>query len=162
MLYNTHIWDEKGENGTKREGEKMLVGEYNCTIDSSRRVSVPVAYKKDLEGSLVVSRGFEKCLYVFRKSDWEEIANKLAHQSLTNTTSRQFVRAFTSGSFEVEVDVKGRICLTQKLVDYANLDKDCIIIGSLNHAEIWSEKNYEEYLNSGIPTMEELSKVVDI
>ncbi len=140
----------------------MLVGEYNCTMDNSRRVSIPASFKKVLNSDLIVSKGIEKCLYVFRREDWEVIAQKLTQQPFTKASTRQFVRAFTSGSYEVEVDVKGRICLTQKLVEYAGLEKDCIILGNYSRAEIWSEKAYEEYLNGDIPTMSELSELVEI
>ena len=121
----------------------MFIGEYNFSIDGSHRVNIPNTFKKDLEGTFVIAKGFEKCL------------NEL---SITKSANRMFSRSFNAGAYETELDAKGRICINKKLYEYANLNKECVVLGVGNHIEIWDEVEYEKYLNENPDIMATISE----
>lgn len=140
----------------------MFIGEYNFNIDDSHRINIPNSFKKDLAGTFIIARGFEKCLYVFSNEEWGALSEKLNSLSITKSVNRKFNRSFNSGAYEVELDAKGRICINQKLIDYAELKKECVIIGVGNRIEIWDSKVYDNYLSENEGIMSEISEELDI
>lgn len=142
----------KGQIGT------MFIGEYNFNIDGSHRVNIPNSFKKDLEGTFVIAKGFEKCLYIFSDKQWQGLSEKLNELAITKQINRMFARSFNAGAYETELDAKGRICINKKLYEYAGLGKECVILGVGNHIEIWDEAEYEKYLNENPDVMAAISE----
>lgn len=140
----------------------MFIGEYNFNIDGSHRINIPNSFKKDLEESFVIAKGFEKCLYIFSHNEWSSLSNKLNELSITKTINRKFSRAFNSGAYEAELDTKGRICINKTLFEYAGLDKECVIIGVGSRIEIWDVKEYQKYLDENEDVMVTISEELDI
>ena len=126
----------------------MFIGEYNFNIDGSHRVNIPNSFKKDLEGTFIIAKGFEKCLYIFSDKDWQDLSIKLNELSITKNANRMFQRSFNAGAYETELDAKGRVCINKKLFEYAGLDKECVVLGVGSHIEIWDVKEYEQYLEA--------------
>lgn len=143
-------------------GKSMFIGEYNFNIDDNHRINIPNSFKKDLDGTFVIARGFEQCLYIFSSKEWESLSEKLNSLSITKSINRKFNRSFNSGAYEVELDAKGRITINQKLIDHAGLVKECIIIGVGNRIEIWDSKIYEKYLMENEDIMSTISEELDI
>ena len=125
----------------------MLLGEYNHNLDAKGRVSIPSKFRDDLGTSFTVTKGLDKCLFIYSKKEWETFENKLKSLPLTNTNARNFIRFFFSGATECEVDKQGRINIPQNLRDYASLKKDVCIIGVSVRAEIWDRETWEKYTN---------------
>ena len=140
----------------------MFIGEYNFNIDDSHRINIPNSFKKDLVGTFVIARGFEQCLYVFSQDEWAALSAKLNSLSITKAVNRKFNRSFNSGAYEVELDAKGRICINQKLIEYAGLKKECVIIGVGNRIEIWDSEVYDNYLNENEGIIAEISEELDL
>ncbi len=126
----------------------MFIGEYNFNIDGSHRVNIPNSFKKDLEGTFIIAKGFEKCLYIFSDKQWQDLSIKLNELSITKNANRMFQRSFNAGAYETELDAKGRVCINKKLFEYAGLDKECVVLGVGSHIEIWDVKEYEQYLEA--------------
>lgn len=139
----------------------MFIGEYNCTLDTSRRLIIPAALKKEFTAAIVM-KGFEKCLYIFTNKEWGKLSEKVSGLSIAKTKNRKFIRALSSGAFECELDNKGRVCLNQKLLAYANLTKDCMLLGVGNHLEVWDLLEYEKYLQANADVLATLGEEVDI
>lgn len=139
----------------------MFIGEYNFNIDDSHRLNIPNSFKKDLTGTFVIAKGFEKCLYVFSNDEWVALSEKLNSLSITKAINRKFNRSFNSGAYEVELDAKGRICINQKLIDYANLKKECVIIGVGSRLEIWDKDEYDKYEEENDGIMATISEELD-
>ncbi|MCI5938895.1 MAG: division/cell wall cluster transcriptional repressor MraZ [Bacilli bacterium] len=139
-----------------------FIGEYNFNIDDSHRLNIPNSFKKQLDGSFVIAKGFEKCLYVFSGETWHELSIKLNSLSITKEKNRKFNRSFNSGAYEVELDSKGRIVIAQKLIDYAQLKKECTIIGVGNRIEIWDTETYDKYLEENEDLIPAISEELDI
>lgn len=125
----------------------MFMGEYHHTIDEKGRLILPSKIRYDLGESFVVTRGLDNCLFVYPKDEWTEIINK--YKSLPNTKdARNFMRFFLSGATILEFDKQGRINIPDVLVKFANLKKDCVIIGVNERLEIWSKENWENFMST--------------
>ena len=135
-------------SGTKwlKVGDNMFMGEYHHTIDEKGRIILPSKIRYDLGDNFIVTRGLDNCLFVYPKNEWSEIINK--YKSLPNTKdARNFMRFFLSGATTLEFDKQGRINIPTVLVKFADLKKDCVIIGVNERLEIWSKENWENFMS---------------
>ena len=120
----------------------MLLGEYHHNIDDKGRLVIPTKLREDLGEEFILTRGIEKCLYVYSKAEWNKLVSKLDTLPFTKKVTRTFTRFFYSGATACEFDKSGRISITSPLVSYAGLVKECIIIGVNDHLEIWDSEVY--------------------
>jgi len=123
----------------------MFIGEYSHTIDEKGRMAIPSKMRSKLGSGAVVTRGIDKCLWVFPKNEWQELASKLASLPITDTDSRAFSRLMLAGAMEVEFDSQGRALVPGYLRTYAGLKKNAVVAGLYNRLEIWDDKVWEEY-----------------
>jgi len=122
----------------------MLQGEYHYTLDEKWRVVIPQKFRRALGDVVTVTRNpLDPCLFVFSQEEWSRVAQKLASLPLVE---RQFVRFLTSGVVECELDRQGRIVLPAHLREYAQIDREAVVIGVINRVEIWSEGNWRANL----------------
>ncbi len=140
------------DNGEKW-GMPMFMGEYHHTIDEKGRIILPAKFRQELGKEFVVTRGLEQCLFVYSLPEWQKIVDKLNRLPFTKKDARNFSRFFLSGATIVELDKQGRINLASSLTSYANLTKECIVIGVGERLEIWNEKTWNEFLNANIDDM---------
>ena len=136
----------------------MLMGEYHHSIDEKNRLVIPNRFREELKEKFVVTRGIEKCLYVYSQVEWEKLVNKLNTLPFTKKDARTFIRSLFSGAAECEFDKSGRINITSPLVSYADLTKECVIIGVNNHLEIWNEDLFNEFLNNNSEKLDEIAE----
>ncbi len=123
----------------------MLVGEYRHNVDTKGRVSVPSKFREDLGQAFVITKGLDSCLFAYSKQEWKNFEDKLNTLPITNHEARAFKRFFFSGAAECEVDKQGRVNIPQQLRDYAGIQKDVVIVGLSNRAEIWNNENWDKY-----------------
>ena len=121
----------------------MFMGEYNHSIDTKGRVTVPVKFREQLGESFIVTKGLDGCLWVFASAQWEEFSGKLRQLPVANKDARKFSRFFLAGASEAETDKMGRILIPQVLRDYAKLEKDVTLVGTGNRVEIWDKALWE-------------------
>ena len=122
------------------------MGEYHHSIDEKGRIIIPSKFRYDLGESFIVTRGLDGCLFVYPKSEWENIVKK--YKELPNVKdARNFMRFFLSGAVNAEFDKQGRINISTPLANYAGLKKDCVVIGVNDRLEIWSKERWEEFMN---------------
>ena len=129
-------------------GLNMLMGEFHHTIDEKGRIIIPSKFRNELGSELVVTRGLDKCLFLYSKQEWEKLSNKLSTLPFTKQDARNFNRFFLSGATTSEFDKQGRINITSPLISYAGLNKECVIIGVNERLEIWDEEKYNEFLSN--------------
>ena len=118
------------------------MGEFHHNIDDKGRLIIPSKFRYELGEKFVITRGLEKCLFVYSRTEWEKIVKRLRSLPFTNKDARNFTRFFLSGAAECEFDKQGRINITSPLVRYADLTKECVIIGANDRLEIWSEDSW--------------------
>jgi MraZ protein len=123
----------------------MFIGEYQHSIDAKKRLAVPSKFRPDLKNKIVVTRGLDKCLFVYPLSVWEELAEKLGSLPVGESSTRSFIRIMLAGAVDVEVDKQGRILIPDYLKKYAGLKKNIVIAGLYNRLEIWDEKKWNDY-----------------
>lgn len=123
----------------------MFIGEYQHSVDSKKRLALPSKFRKELGGKVVVTRGLDKCLFVYPLKVWKEIAEKLGTFPMGESGTRSFVRVMLAGANDVEMDSQGRILLPDYLKEYAGLDKNVTVAGLYNRLEIWDEKKWKDY-----------------
>lgn len=139
----------------------MFIGEYQYNLDDKGRLFIPVTYKNEIGGKLIVARGIEKCLYIYTMTEWEKLISKISDLSFTKKSNREFSRMFLSGAFEYEIDSKGRVNLDSKLLTHASLKKECILLGAGSRIEIWSKDVWDNYYNEHEEIIEEISEELD-
>lgn len=124
----------------------MFMGEFHHSIDSKGRLIMPSKFREQLGEQFVVTRGLEQCLFVFSMEEWQLLEQKMKALPLTKKDARAFTRFFFSGASECEVDKQGRINLSIPLMNYAKLEKECVVIGVSNRIEVWARENWDTYL----------------
>jgi len=122
----------------------MFMGEYNHTIDAKGRLIIPAEFRKLLGVEFVLTKGLDGCLYIYPMDEWEAFEEKLRALPLTNKNARTFSRFFVAGAVSCELDKQGRILVPQTLREFAGLDKDVVVMGNLNHIEVWSKEKWSE------------------
>lgn len=121
------------------------MGEFHHNIDEKGRLIIPSKIRYELGEKFIITRGLDKCLFVYPLNEWENIIKK--YRELPNTKeARNFMRFFLSGASECEFDKQGRINITGPLVSYASLNRECVIIGVNDRIEIWSKETWDGFI----------------
>ncbi|MFH1353668.1 MAG: division/cell wall cluster transcriptional repressor MraZ [bacterium] len=123
----------------------MFLGEHSHSIDDKGRISTPAKFRRQLTPGVVVTRGLDRCLWIYPRSEWEKIARKLADLPITQKKSRAFARLMLAGAWDVKLDTQGRIMLPEYLRTYAGLKKHATIAGLFNRLEVWDEDAWQTY-----------------
>ena len=123
----------------------MLIGEYEHSLDVKGRLILPSKIREDMGEKFIITKGLDKCLFGFSKTEWANFEEKLKTLPLTNKNARDFVRFFLSGAIECEIDKQGRFLITSNLREYAKLEKDTVIIGVGTRIEIWDKEKWKSY-----------------
>ncbi|MGY8787357.1 MAG: division/cell wall cluster transcriptional repressor MraZ [Fidelibacterota bacterium] len=119
-----------------------FTGEFAYSLDSKGRVNVPAKFRQSLsddnEGTFVIARGMDPCIWVYPLIQWQEIESNLRNLSSLSKINRTFVRNTARYASPSTYDKQGRITLTPSLIEYAGLEKDALIVGMINKIEIWN------------------------
>src|SRR5512136_1854200 len=115
----------------------MFLGEFSHSIDDKGRLTLPAKFRPELGQGIVVTRGIDKCLFIFTLDEFQRIADKVSELPMTQADGREFSRHFFSGALDVEVDKQGRVLLPPNLRDYAGLDGEVIVAGVNKRIEVW-------------------------
>jgi MraZ protein len=127
----------------------MITGEFRCSLDEKGRLLIPARMRAEVTGNVVIlTRGVENCLWFFPPEEWKSFSEKLiGSTSLFQEESRLIQRRMIAPAQETEIDKAGRIVVPPTLREYADLRKECIILGLKKYMEIWSESSYQTYLD---------------
>ncbi|MBE6157315.1 MAG: division/cell wall cluster transcriptional repressor MraZ [Firmicutes bacterium] len=136
----------------------MFMGEYHHSIDDKGRLIIPSKFRNDLGDEFVITRGIENCLFAYPKDNWEKIVNKLETLPFTKKDARTFTRFFLSGATVAEFDKQGRINITSPLISYANITKECVIIGTGDRLEIWALEEWDNFFDSAKNNMSDIAE----
>jgi len=123
----------------------MFIGEYQHSIDDKGRVAVPAKFRATLGERAIVTRGLDRCLFIFGAAEWEELAKKLIALPLAQANSRAFTRLMLAGAMEVDLDSQGRMLVPDYLRAYAGIKKQTVVAGLYNRIELWDETAWKKY-----------------
>ena len=126
----------------------MFLGTYSPKLDEKGRIILPAKFRDELASGVVITRGQERCLYVFSQREFETIHESIRQASITNKQNRDFLRLFLSGANQEMPDKQHRVTLPAMLRSYAGLDRELTVIGAGNRAEIWDTEAWNTYYDS--------------
>ena len=127
----------------------MFLGTYSPRLDEKGRLFLPAKYRDELAAGLVITKGQERCLYVFSAAEFVRQTEKLREVSMTATkVARDYGRVLFASAHDEVPDKQGRVTLPQQLRDYAGLTRDCAVIGANTRVEIWDAAAWADYLAS--------------
>ncbi|MBA8816320.1 MraZ protein [Microbacterium halimionae] len=138
----------------------MLLGTHTPKLDDKGRVILPSKFRDDLGSGVVITRGQERCLYVFSTEEFERIHERIREAPLTNKQTRDFLRMFLSGASAEKPDSQNRITIPQPLRAYAGLERELILTGVGAHAEIWNTNAWNTYAESNEEIYAEMEQEV--
>ena len=124
----------------------MFLGTHSPRLDEKGRLILPAKFREQLDEGVVITRGQERCLYVFPAAEFERLAGQLRQAPVTSKQARDYLRVFLSGASDEDVDRQGRVTIPSALRSYAGLDRDCAVIGAGQRVEIWAARAWEAYL----------------
>lgn len=136
----------------------MFMGEFHHNIDDKGRLVIPNKFRLELGERFIITRGLEKCLYAYSLTEWNNIVTKLKQLPFTKKDARTFIRSFFSGAAECEFDRQGRINITSPLVSYADLTKECVVIGANDRLEIWGKANWDNFFEENSEKLEDIAE----
>ncbi len=136
----------------------MFIGEYSHSIDTKKRLAIPAKFRTELKNKVVVTRGLDKCLFVYPMKTWEGLAEKLGNLPVGESDTRSFIRLMLAGATDVEADKQGRILIPDYLKKYAGLSKNIVIAGLYNRLEVWDEKNWKAYKTKAEKNTDEIAE----
>ncbi|MCI2062274.1 MAG: division/cell wall cluster transcriptional repressor MraZ [Eubacteriaceae bacterium] len=120
------------------------MGSYKNSIDAKYRMIVPSKYREELGLKCVITKGIDKCLYIYPISEWENFAEKLKQLPKADPNARNFVRHFYGNAEECEIDRQGRVTIPQALREYGSIAKELMTIGDGEKIEVWSRNVWDD------------------
>jgi len=140
----------------------MFYGEYEHTIDRKGRLIIPAKmreiFKEHYVEKFFITRGLDKCLFVFAEEEWRLQEQKFKSISFTKAEARKFNRLYFSGACEVTCDKQGRVLIPQYLKDFAGIKRDVMVVGVSNRIEIWSKDGWKDYYESSRESFEDIAE----
>ena len=138
----------------------MFLGTHSPRLDDKGRLFLPARFREQLAEGVVITKGQDNCLYVYRRADFERMAEQLHTTPATDRTVRSFSRMlFASASDEVP-DRQGRITVPANLREYARLSRDCKVVGANNRLEIWDAEAWDRYEADNTPAFADQAEEV--
>jgi len=123
-----------------------FLGTYTPRLDDKGRLILPAKFRPQLASGLVVTRGQERCLYVFPMGEFQRMHEQIRTAPVTSKKARDYQRVFLSGAHDEIPDKQGRLSIPANLRAYAGLRRDVAVIGAGTRVEIWDAQAWEAYL----------------
>jgi MraZ protein len=131
----------------KVEAQRLLVGEFEHTIDDKHRLTLPAKFRPAFAEGAILSRGLDGCVEAYRRQDWAgSIESRLAALDSFGEAARRMRRYYFGGAAEADVDRQGRVILPAHLMHYAKLGREVVVIGIHDHLEIWDRAAWRREL----------------
>src|SRR6195952_3301419 len=138
----------------------MFLGTHTPRLDDKGRLALPAKFRSDLEGGLVITKGQERCLFVFPMAEFTRITDLLRTAPVTQRSVRDYSRVFFASASHEIPDGQGRITVPAQLRDYAGLAKDCVVIGANSRIEIWNAEAWQTYLDGSEQNFADIAEEV--
>ncbi|TXE18890.1 division/cell wall cluster transcriptional repressor MraZ [Psychroserpens burtonensis] len=142
-----------------------LIGTYECKVDAKGRLMLPAAIKKQLlpvlQNGFVLKRAvFQPCLELYPMTEWEILMQKVNKLNRFKKKNNDFIRRFTAGLKEVEIDSAGRLLIPKDLVAFSGITKDIVVSSAINIIEIWDKDKYEKAIDDATGDFADLAEEV--
>ena len=143
----------------------MFLGSFKYSVDSKSRISIPAKMRKfvnpEANDAFVLTRGSAKCVVIYPMDYWKElVASKLNRLNSFDPQDAKFLRMFLQEAAEDKLDSQSRLTIPQKLIEFAGIEKEVLIIGINQFIEVWNPQSYEDYLKDNEQPYDEIAKEV--
>jgi MraZ protein len=139
-------------------------GSYEYSVDSKGRINIPAKLRKyvspDANDTFVITRGYERCLFVYPLDEWNKLEQSIRSLSATNPQHRFFTRTLLENASEMQLDGQSRITIPKELLQLAAIENEVIILGVLERIEVWNPKVYQEYRKGQDQSYENVAQTV--
>jgi MraZ protein len=136
-----------------------FTGEFRHTIDAKGRLIVPSRMRDDFTGdSVVLTKWMNRCIAMFSQQSWTELEQSLKELGRSDADARSFVRMVAASAHPDEIDKQGRISVPQQLRDWAEIERDVVVVGVFDRAEIWNPEKWAEQQADGEDRLDELAQ----
>jgi len=126
----------------------VFLGTHTPRLDDKGRLALPARFRTELEAGLVITKGQERCLFVFPMPEWTRLTDSLNENSDSSRQSRAYNRVFFASASHEIPDAQGRITVPAPLRDYAGLTKDCVVIGANRRVEVWDAAAWDTFVSA--------------
>jgi MraZ protein len=123
----------------------MFLGTHMPRLDDKGRLALPARFRSDLEGGLVITKGQERCLFVFAMTEFDRLTEGM-RGPITDKRLRTYSRLFFASASQEIPDAQGRITIPPPLRQYAGLEKECVVIGANTRVEVWDAANWQAFV----------------
>jgi MraZ protein len=147
---------EPRQRGGKGEGE-MFLGTHQHLLDEKGRLILPARFREELAPGLVITKGQERCLYVWPTLEFARLTESMSQAPVTSKEARDYMRVMFAGAHDEIPDKQGRITIPSPLRAYAGLARECVVIGANTRVEIWDATAWESYLAAQEENFSEIS-----
>lgn len=138
----------------------MFLGTYTPRLDDKGRLFLPAKFRDQLTEGLVVTRGQERCLTVWPRPAFEQVALQAQAAPVTDRAVRDYTRLLFAGASDDQPDKQGRLSLPPMLREYASLTRDVVVIGVVNRLEIWDAARWQSYSDTHEESFSDLGQEV--
>ena len=138
----------------------MFLGTHHPRLDDKGRFFLPAKFRDELASGLVITKGQERCLYVFTAAEFASTAARWAAAPVTDKRGRDYLRVMYAGASDETPDKQGRVMIPAGLRSYAGLTRDCVVIGANTRLEIWDAQTWEGYLAAQEQAFSDVSEEV--
>jgi MraZ protein len=139
-------------------------GSYEYSVDSKGRINIPARLRKyvspDANDTFIITRGYEKCLFVYPLDEWNKLEQSIRDLSPTNPKHRFFMRTLLELATESQLDGQSRITIPKELLQFAGIENDVLILGVLERIELWNPTVYVEYQRAQAESYENVAQNV--
>jgi MraZ protein len=129
----------------------MFLGTHEPRLDDKGRLVLPAKFRDGFSTDVVLTKGQDLSIVMWPLSEFQLYAQKIREASRNDARVRSYLRVFFSSAFDEQIDKQGRITLPATLRDYAQLDRDVIVVGADTTVEIWDPKLWNTYLSAAEP-----------
>lgn len=138
----------------------MFLGTHEPKLDEKGRLILPARFREELAQGLVITKGQERCLYVFPAAEFTAITERLRQAPVTEKAARDYMRVMFAGAHDEVPDKQGRVTIPGGLRTYAGLEKECVVIGANTRLEIWDSTSWSTYLEDREKSFSDVSTEV--
>lgn len=147
-------WGEMGEGA---ERMPQYIGSYRHSIDAKGRLSLPAKFRSGDQESFILTRGLNRTIFVYPEEEWRKTIAKLTEIQRTRREARKLILNVTAFAAEVEIDRQGRISIPQSLLEWGELDREALVVGTIQKIEIWRPERFEAFVASPERPYDELA-----
>jgi MraZ protein len=138
----------------------VFLGTHTPRLDEKGRLILPAKFRDELAEGLVITKGQERCLYIWPVTEFSRITEQMRQAPVTSKGPRDFMRVFYAGASDEVPDKQGRVTIPPGLRAYAGLERDCVVIGANARVEVWDAGAWDRYLAAQEQAFSDLSEEV--